>query len=99
MLLYLNNFGSNEKPYAVSGRVGSAGIPMFTHVSTPADQVDPYSGADCTTTGPVCGQCSEGCGRTIRHASVAHIRACWDALQYCETESAAEWPLIRAGWL
>jgi hypothetical protein len=100
MLLYRNSSLGPEVPYTAAGRVGSPGIPMFAHIAAPANAaIHYYSGPECTVTGPVCGGCSDIWARTIRHASVAHIRACWEAAQDCEAEAAAEWPLIRAGWL
>lgn len=86
------------------GRVGSPGIPMATFAATPVHLLDGYrfSGdPEVTLSGIVCGQCSdryrdENNKRIIlRHASVEHVRACYDASARAEAEAAAEYEAER----
>lgn len=101
--LHLNNYGGNATTYALDGRVGSTGIPMLTNVATPAPrEVDLYAfPPEATTTGIVCGHCSnpEGYTPVVRHASVDHVRRCSDAFHYSFDLHRAEEPLARAGIL
>lgn len=87
------------------GRVGSPGIPIATFAATPVDLLSGYcyfSGPEATLSGIVCGQCSD-CFRTedgkrliVRHASVEHVRACYDTSARIEAESAGEIAAERA---
>jgi hypothetical protein len=107
--LLLNNFGGRETAYARAGRVGSPGIPMLAQLAQPVSDGAHYYGVECTTTGPVCGVCTDGLRSHpghldysdghVRHASAAHVRRCTEVLARMEDDAAAEAPLIAAGWL
>lgn len=96
--LYLNNYGRGHNPVAglFGGKVGSPGIPMLTNVASAADAPDLWEGPACTTTGPICSDCTDaGDWRDdlppVRHASAAHIRECWAR----NREMAAEYEYER----
>lgn len=83
--------------YAYAGRVGSAGIPVVTHLAT--DLADTLAGPDCTITGVVCGHCSEDWEEKTRHADIDHVRQCAAASHSAAFDAWCEAPLVRAGVL
>lgn len=104
--LYLNTpFCGTETPYARAGVVGSPAIPIFQHIATPADQAaNEYGTPQYTTHGVICGYCSDDTDLVarvgaVRHASAAHVRACFTAVERAIADHDAEWPLVRAGIL
>jgi hypothetical protein len=103
LVLHLNNRGGRATTFALDGRVGSPGIPMFAHVATPAFQCQTYAGPEATTTGIVCGVCTEGFSFSerfeVRHASVDHVHECSALGHELEAIARDEAPLVRAGIL
>jgi hypothetical protein len=81
----------------VTGVPGSVVRPMFTHLATPAADLDPrdvYAGTvEVTETGVVCGHCTETWGELygpVRHASVRHVEVCAGRLFEIEALDAME---------
>src|SRR3954464_9152786 len=73
--LYTNDY--------TSGIVGSPGIPMAAFAATPVADLARYQQfgrPEATLSGVVCGHCSGTfADLVVRHASVGHVRACFEA--------------------
>lgn len=64
--------------------------PLFRHVATPVEYLSLYDPPETTDAGVVCGDCTKNRGEKIRHASVEHVRACWDLAREAEAQYRAE---------
>lgn len=82
-------------------RVGLHPEGMFVFASTPVAELRSvvYCGTpEATVTGIVCGHCSDHTAAPVRHASVRHVEACYDAQVEMEAEARAE-AYAEGAWL
>lgn len=66
---------------------------MFVFAAAAVEELEGvnYGGhPEVTSTGIVCGACTEARETVVRHASVAHVRACYNAEERAAIEHAAE---------
>ncbi|WP_215544986.1 hypothetical protein [Amycolatopsis sp. CA-230715] len=84
----------------INGIVGSPAIPMAVFAAAPVDDLLRhywFGQPEATLSGVVCGHCSDVVNdRMVRHASVNHIRACFDAGEEARAQAEAERAVDRS---
>lgn len=74
-------------------RIGLHEEGLFAFAAAPVEELPRinYGGfPEVTATGIVCGACSDALTEVVRHASVAHVRACAAATEEAAAQQAAE---------
>ncbi|MFK0244531.1 hypothetical protein ACIQUM_07520 [Amycolatopsis azurea] len=83
-----------------TGIVGSPGIPMATFAATPVAELTrryQFGRPEATQSGVVCGHCTRAFADvTVRHATVGHVRACFEAGEEERAQTEADLAAERA---